>query len=174
MTDGAVERLAGLIRRNQPCVALTGAGVSTDRPRLYRTSGRAAAALQAVCGSRRYRSSDCRTEAAGRNRVGARRVSRNRVVRSPIRGQRNAGEAWHLGRRDPLGSSSRDSRCDQSRAGERSQICVGGGASGRAGEFSGLHCLRHLFLPDGSGRLLYLSGPVTRIGQRLDEHESAR
>jgi NAD-dependent deacetylase len=30
MTEGAVERLARLIRRNQPCVALTGAGVSTE------------------------------------------------------------------------------------------------------------------------------------------------
>jgi NAD-dependent deacetylase len=30
MTDDAVERLAELIRRNQPCVALTGAGVSTE------------------------------------------------------------------------------------------------------------------------------------------------
>jgi hypothetical protein len=28
--DGSVERLARLIRENQPCVVLTGAGVSTE------------------------------------------------------------------------------------------------------------------------------------------------
>jgi NAD-dependent SIR2 family protein deacetylase len=33
------ERLAELIRENQPCVALTGAGVSTETCRKYRYGG---------------------------------------------------------------------------------------------------------------------------------------
>jgi hypothetical protein len=36
------ESLAGLIRENEPCVALTGAGVSTETTVLYPTSRRAA------------------------------------------------------------------------------------------------------------------------------------